>query len=140
MEELVKEFDTNIETGLTDAQVQKRRRKWDIEEKAEYGVAFVRRNGSLVEVSPVDLVHGDIVEVKLKHPVPMGWWDNTGEHNDGYTGEKIPADIRIIESVGFKVGTMSQPKIFRLCIPDICHERHEYIRVNFFGQCKFLQI
>ena len=85
MEELVKEFDTNIETGLTDAQVQKRRRKWDIEEKAEYGVALVRRNGSLVEVSPVDLVHGDIVEVKLKHPVPMGWWDNTGEHNDGYS-------------------------------------------------------
>ena len=25
-------------------------------------------------------------------------------------------------------------------IPDICHERHEYIRVNFFGRCKFLQI
>ena len=25
-------------------------------------------------------------------------------------------------------------------IRDICHERNEYIRVNFFGQCKFLQI
>ena len=27
-----------------------------------------------------------------------------------------------------------------IIIPDICHERHEYIRVNFFGRCKFLQI
>ena len=27
-----------------------------------------------------------------------------------------------------------------LVIPHICHEPHEYIRVNFFGQCKFLQI
>ena len=26
------------------------------------------------------------------------------------------------------------------CIPVICHESHEYTRVNFFGQCKFLQI
>ena len=25
-------------------------------------------------------------------------------------------------------------------IPDICHERHEYTRVNFFGRCKFTQI
>ena len=25
-------------------------------------------------------------------------------------------------------------------IPHICHERHEYIRVNFFGRCIFLQI
>ena len=25
-------------------------------------------------------------------------------------------------------------------IPHICHERHEYTRVNFFGRCKFLQI
>ena len=25
-------------------------------------------------------------------------------------------------------------------IPDICHGRHGYTRVNFFGRCKFLQI
>ena len=25
-------------------------------------------------------------------------------------------------------------------IPHICHESHEYTRVNFFGRCKFLQI
>ena len=26
------------------------------------------------------------------------------------------------------------------CIPDICHGRHGYVRVNCFGRCKFLQI
>ena len=94
VEELVKVFNTNIETGLTDDQVQERRGpKWEL----------VRRNGTVVEVSPVDLVYGDIVEVKVKHPVPMGWWDNTGEYNDDYFGERIPADIRIIESDGFQV-------------------------------------
>ena len=60
VEELVKVFNTNIETCLTDDQVQERRGpKWEL----------VRRNGTVVEVSPVDLVYGDIVEVKLKHPV-----------------------------------------------------------------------
>ena len=30
--------------------------------------------------------------------------------------------------------------LIAVIIPHICHERHEYICVNFFGQCKFLQI
>ena len=38
------------------------------------------------------------------------------------------------------VGADSLAHFERLPIPDICHERHEYIRVNFFGRCKFLQI
>ena len=111
VEELVKVFNTNIETGLTDDQVQERRGpKWELGEYSQdhdgrrmKNVVLVRRNGTVVEVSPVDLVYGDIVELKVKHPVPMGWWDNTGEYNDDYFGERIPADIRIIESDGFQV-------------------------------------
>ena len=37
----------------------------------------------------------------------------------------------------FKVSPLS---LSFVSIPDICHERHEYIGVNFFGRCKFLQI
>ena len=111
VEELVKVFNTNIETGLTDDQVQERRGpKWEVGEYSQdhdgrrmKNVVLVRRNGTVVEVSPIDLVYGDIVEVKVKHPVPMGWWDSTGEYNDDYFGERIPADIRIIESDGFQV-------------------------------------
>ena len=111
VEELVKVFNTNIETGLTDDQVQERRGpRWELGEYSQdhdgrriKNVVLVRRNGTVVEVSPVDLVYEDIVEVKVKHPVPMGWWDNTGEYNDDYFGERIPADIRIIESDGFHV-------------------------------------
>ena len=46
-------------------------------------VVLVRRTSTVVEVSPVELVYGDIVEVKA--------------------GDMIPADIRIIKSDGFKV-------------------------------------
>ena len=39
-----------------------------------------------------------------------------------------------------KVFFLNVGKMFIDIIPDICHEPHEYIRVNFFGRCKFLQI
>ena len=34
----------------------------------------------------------------------------------------------------FRIGSEFAQSMFRLCsvIPDICHERHEYIRVNFY--------
>ena len=121
LEELVKVFNTNIETGLTDDQVQERRGpKWKLGEYSQdhdgrrmKNVVLVRRNGTVVEVSPVDLVYGDIVEVKVKHPVPMGWWDNTGEYNDDYFGE------RIIESDGFQVQSQNQEYSDSDCIPTI---------------------
>ena len=33
-----------------------------------------------------------------------------------------------------------QTSMDSIIIPDICHEPHEHVRVNFFGRCKFLQI
>ena len=39
-----------------------------------------------------------------------------------------------------KVFFLNVGKMFIDIIPDICHEPHEYIRVNFFGRCKFFQI
>ena len=100
LEELCKMLNTNVETGLTDGQVKDRQKKKEIEPaREEVMMVQVRRNGSLMEIPAQDLVVGDIVEVKLKGPLVTF----AEKYEDYYLGEKIPADIRIIEADGFKV-------------------------------------
>ena len=103
VEELCKMLNTNVETGLTDAQVKERQKeeKQGIDPEEDVPMAQVRRNGSLVEIPAADLVVGDIVEVKLKGPLVL--YSPTDTYSDYYFGEDIPADIRIVKADGFKV-------------------------------------
>jgi len=107
VEELCKKLETNVETGLTDDQVKERQKKVEkIEGDEEVIMALARRNGCLVEIPATDLVVGDIVEVKLKGPLKGSLADihlRGMKWEDCYFGEKIPADIRIIEADGFEV-------------------------------------
>jgi len=103
VEELCKMLNTNVESGLTDAQVKERQKeeKQGIDPEEDVPMAQVRRNGSLVEIPVADLVVGDIVEVKLKGPLVL--YSPTDTYSDYYFGENIPADIRIVKADGFKV-------------------------------------
>ena len=52
------------------------------------------------------------------------------------------AQVEVEDKVEFEDKFVVEVPLFphRIPVPDICHERHEYIRVKFFGRCKFLQI
>ena len=62
----------DVETSLTDDQVEERQEKKETElAKEEVMMAQVRRNGSLVEIPASHLVVGDIVEGNdIKHNFP----------------------------------------------------------------------
>ena len=57
--------------------------------------AIVRRNGEKITVKAAELTLGDIVEIKF--------------------GDRVPADLRVIESRGFKVKCNPSSLQWRLC-------------------------